>query len=196
VKAPVEITFTYSVTWIKTTHSFKDRAKLMRSTDFFPKTIEIHWLSIINSIVLVVLLIGFVFIILSRVLRSDFIRYNSESEGSLDDEDYGWKLISNDVFRFPPYKSLLCAFLGVGTQFLFLGFGIILLAFFGLFNVHRHGSLSTAAFLLYALTSCVSGYVSAKTFKQMNGDSWVWNINLTACIYTVPFFVTWSIINR
>lgn len=168
----------------------------MHSTDFFPKSIEIHWLSIINSIVLVGLLIGLVVIILSRVLRNDFIRYNNEGEGTLDDEDYGWKLISNDVFRFPVYKSLFCSLIGVGTQFLVLGFGIILMAMVGLFNVHRHGSLNTAAFLLYALTSCVSGYVSAKIYKQMNGVAWVWNINLTACIYTVPFFLTWSVINR
>lgn len=195
LSAPVELTFTYSATWRKTEHSFGDRGKLQRSTDFFPKSLEIHWLSIINSIVLVCLLIGFVVIILSRVLRNDFVRYNNEGEGSLEDEDYGWKLISNDVFRFPPYKSLFCSVLGVGSQFLALGFGILLMALAGLFNVHRHGSLSTAAFILYALTSCVSGYVSAKTFRQMNGELWVWNINLTACIYTVPFFLTWSFIN-
>lgn len=64
-----------------------------------------------------------------------------------------------------------------------------------MFNVHRHGSLNTAAFLLYALTSCVAGYVSARTYKQMNGEKWVWNVNLTACLYTVPFFLTWSILN-
>ena len=69
------------------------------------------------------------------------------------------------------------------------------MALLGLFNVHRHGSLNTAAFLLYALTSCVSGYVSAKLYKQMNGERWVWNINLTASLYTIPFFVTWSVIN-
>ena len=29
-----------------------------------------------------------------------------------DQDNYGWKIISSDVFRFPPYKSLLCALLG------------------------------------------------------------------------------------
>lgn len=192
---PFSLKFTYSVTWKKSDHKFDSRGKLLRSTMFFPKTLEIHWLSIINSITLIGLLLGFVFIILARILRNDFTRYNSEGEGSLDDEDYGWKLISNDVFRFPAYKSLFCAVLGVGSQFLALGFGILLMALMGLFNVHRHGSLNTAAFLLYALTSGVSGYISAKTFRQMNGDNWVWNVNLTACIYTVPFFLVWSFIN-
>ena len=123
------------------------------------------------------------------------MRYNNEGDDVLDDEDYGWKLISNDVFRFPVFKPLFCSILGVGTQFLALVIGILFMALIGLFNVHRHGSLNTAAFLLYALTSCIAGYISSKTYKQMNGENWVWNINLTACLYTVPFFLTWSIIN-
>ena len=111
------------------------------------------------------------------------MRYNSEGEGALDDEDYGWKLISNDVFRFPKFKTLFCAVLGVGIQFLALGFGILLMALLGLFNVHRHGSLNTAAFLLYALTSCISGYVSAKTYRQMNGEAWV---SISSILDSIP----------
>lgn len=195
VNAPVELTFTYGVVWEKTDVQYKDRGKLLRSSGFFPKSLEIHWLSIINSVVLVVLLLGFVIIILSRILKNDFMRYNNEGDEALDDEDYGWKLISNDVFRFPVNKSLFCAVLGVGTQFLALAIGILLIAMLGLFNVHKHGSLNTAAVLLYAFTSSISGYISAKQYKQMNGDAWVWNVNLTACLYTVPFFVTWSIVN-
>ena len=49
-----------------------------------------------------------------RVLRNDFARYNLSDDESdeLDQDDYGWKIISTDVFRFPPHKSLLCAVLG------------------------------------------------------------------------------------
>ena len=49
-----------------------------------------------------------------RVLRNDFARYNLTDDESdeLDQDDYGWKIISTDVFRFPPHKSLFCALLG------------------------------------------------------------------------------------
>lgn len=53
-------------------------------------------------------------------------RYNVEEDGTCDDLDQGdngWKIIHTDVFRFPPYKSLLCAVLGVGAQFLTLATG-------------------------------------------------------------------------
>lgn len=49
-----------------------------------------------------------------------------EEDGGCDDLDQGdngWKIIHTDVFRFPPYKSLLCAVLGVGAQFLTLATG-------------------------------------------------------------------------
>ena len=45
---------------------------------------------------------------------------------------------------------------GVGTQFLAIVSGILLMALLGMFNVHRHGSINAAAILLYAFTSCES----------------------------------------
>lgn len=196
VTGPIDVTFTYSVQWTQTNVPYNERIKFLKKSGFFPKSLEIHWLSIINSIILVFLLLGFVVIILSRILRNDFLRYNNEDDqDTLDDEENGWKIIHTDVFRFPAYKSLFCSVIGVGTQFLTLAFGILLMALIGLFNVHRHGSLSTAAFLIFALTSCVSGYTSARLYRQMNGDHWVWNVNLTACLYTAPFFLIWSVIN-
>ncbi|KAJ8311280.1 hypothetical protein KUTeg_011165 [Tegillarca granosa] len=143
ITAPFEVAFTYSVKWYKTSTPFSERGK------------RIHWLSIINSMVLVFLLIGFVVIILTRVLKSDFARYNVDDEESddLDQEDNGWKIIHTDVFRPPACKGLFCAILGCGCQFLALATGMMLMAIFGMFNVHRHGAINTAGIVLYAFTS-------------------------------------------
>ncbi|KAM9202970.1 transmembrane 9 superfamily member 1 isoform 2-T2 [Dugong dugon] len=196
------LTHTYSVHWSET--SVEHRSDRRRGDDggFFPRTLEIHWLSIINSMVLVFLLVGFVAVILMRVLRNDLARYNLDEEttsgGSGDDFDQGdngWKIIHTDVFRFPPYRGLLCAVLGVGAQFLALGTGIIVMALLGMFNVHRHGAINSAAILLYALTCCVSGYVSSHFYRQIGGERWVWNIILTTSLFSVPFFLTWSVVN-
>lgn len=51
----------------------------------------------------------------SRVLKNDFARYNEdldELDGAEEDEN-GWKIIHTDVFRFPKYKTLFCAILGM-----------------------------------------------------------------------------------
>lgn len=49
-----------------------------------------------------------------RVLKNDFARYNLDDDEAdeLDQEENGWKIVHTDVFRFPPYKSLLCSILG------------------------------------------------------------------------------------
>src|SRR5688572_25426025 len=71
----------------------------------------------------------------------------------IDQEDYGWKLIHGDVFRFPPYKNLFSAFLGVGAQGITIFFSILLLALFGMFHTNNEGAMYTATIVLYALTS-------------------------------------------
>ncbi|GCB82059.1 hypothetical protein scyTo_0023325, partial [Scyliorhinus torazame] len=125
LRAPSSMAHTYGVYWHETGFPYERRGERLRDSSFFPRTLEIHWLSIINSMVLVFLLTGFVVIILMRVLRNDFARYNLEEEAAAADDfdqaDNGWKIIHTDVFRFPPHKSLLCAALGVGAQFLALG---------------------------------------------------------------------------
>ncbi|XP_046560989.1 transmembrane 9 superfamily member 1-like [Haliotis rubra] len=197
VTTPFEVAFTYSVKWHMTNLKYEERGKRLRDNSFFPKTLEIHWLSVINSIVLVFLLIGFVVIILTRVLKSDFARYNLDEDDSedLDQDDNGWKIIQTDVFRFPAAKNLFCAILGVGSQFLCLAAGILMMALMGMFNVHRHGAINSAAIVLYAFTSCISGYVSTNFYKRMGGDNWVWIINLTSALFAFPFFIVWSFIN-
>ena len=43
---------------------------------------QIHWFSIINSCVTVVLLTGFLATILMRVLKNDFIKYTRDDDGA------------------------------------------------------------------------------------------------------------------
>ncbi|XP_053216445.1 transmembrane 9 superfamily member 1 [Podarcis raffonei] len=202
VRSVLPVAHTYSVRWSETALERRGDRRGSRDDGFFPRTLEIHWLSIINSMVLVFLLVGFVVVILMRVLKNDLARYNLDEEAStsssgddFDQGDNGWKIIHTDVFRFPPCRSLLCAVLGVGSQFLALGTGIIVMALLGMFNVHRHGAINSAAILLYALTCCISGYVSSNFYRQIGGERWVWNILLTTSLFSAPFFLTWSVVN-
>lgn len=66
---------------------------------------QIHWLSIINSFVLVLLLTAFLAVILMRVLKNDFSRYMEMDEDDIVEEEGGWKLIHGDVFRFPQVRA-------------------------------------------------------------------------------------------
>lgn len=78
--------------------------------------------------------------------------FTNHSCGTDLEEDQGWKNLHTDVFRFPAYKSLLCAFLGNGVQFLTLSTVLILMALSGAFHVHHHGSMNTAGIMVYVST--------------------------------------------
>lgn len=119
---------------------------------------------------------------------------DDDDDGSPEEEN-GWKIIHTDVFRFPNHRELFCSILGVGCQFLSIFTGILIFAMFGMFTVHRHGSLIASGVILYAFTSCVAGFMSGRMYRQLQGEHWTWNIILTANLFTVPFFVVWSIIN-
>ena len=71
-----EIVFSYSVEWLHQPHiKYEQRMERYHDSAFLPSTFEIHWLSIINAFVLVILLTTFLAIILMRILKKDFSRY-------------------------------------------------------------------------------------------------------------------------
>lgn len=70
----VDVDFTYSVKWIQTDIPFEKRMEKYSQASTLPHHLEIHWFSIINSCVTVLLLTGFLAIILMRVLKNDFIK--------------------------------------------------------------------------------------------------------------------------
>jgi hypothetical protein len=186
---PLEIELTYTATWTPTTTKFEDRRKYYEN-HFFRADLEIHWLSIMNSFVLVILLTGFLAIIIMRVLRSDYARYAKTDEVEDDQADYGWKLVHGDVFRFPLFKNVFCAFLGIGSQFMTIVVGTLLFSLFGMYYPTNGGNMYASAIALYAVTAGVGGFVSGRMYKQLGGDRWAWNIVLTATLFAVPFLCT------
>ena len=74
---PLKVAQTFSVKWIETSIKYEDRLG-RKASRFFPVTLEIHWLSVINSTVLAFLLVSFVVVILTRIVKKDFARYTNE----------------------------------------------------------------------------------------------------------------------
>ncbi|CAI5472168.1 unnamed protein product [Closterium sp. Yama58-4] len=191
----MEVEFTYSAKWKQTDKSFDKRMDKYSRYSFLPQHLEIHWFSIINSCVTVLLLTGFLATILMRVLKNDFIKYSRDEESSEEQEETGWKYIHGDVFRFPKNKDFFCAVLGSGTQLLFLVIFIFILALVGVFYPYNRGALWTALVVIYALTSGIAGYTAASFYKQMEGTNWVRNILLTGCMFCGPVFISFCFLN-
>ena len=70
----VDVEFLYTVKWKETTTPFENRMDKYSQSSSLPHHLEIHWFSIINSCVTVLLLTGFLATILMRVLKNDFVK--------------------------------------------------------------------------------------------------------------------------
>ncbi|CAJ0573896.1 unnamed protein product, partial [Mesorhabditis spiculigera] len=187
------IDFRYAIKWISV-----DKPVDKRPSDgqllFSARSMQVHWLSVINALLLVILLIIGVTLILFSAVRRDLMNYNEIEDTDILMEN-GWKTVFLDVFRKPKYPMLLSAVLGVGTQFLTIGLAIQIVATTNLINIHHHGNLNTLLIFLYASTSFIAGYVSAAKYKQLDGKWWITNVNLTSGLFGVPMMVVWMLNN-
>ncbi|CDS07558.1 hypothetical protein LRAMOSA01507 [Lichtheimia ramosa] len=195
-KQSMDIEFTYSVEWTPTDITFEDRFQRLLETDFFEH--KVHWLSIFSSFMMVLFLTGLVSVILLRTIKRDYARYDRE-EG-LDDfdrdlgDDYGWKQVHGDVFRQPPRLMFMSALMGTGCQLVILSAVVILYTIMGDLYAER-ATILTATIFLYALTSGVAGYTSARYYARYGGKDWVRNVLLTAAIWPGAVFLIGGYIN-
>jgi transmembrane 9 superfamily protein 1 len=164
----------------------------------------VHWMSIANSFILALMIVGLVGIILIRVVRADltddsdestkFIESGSEITDSQSSGGY-WKLVHGDVFRPPVHRMWICAAVGSGLQLLLVLSIIAVLGAVGITAYAKRGTLITTAVVLYMLSSAISGFVSARMYHRIGGVKWTWNILVTALFFTGPAFSIWTILN-
>lgn len=111
---PLYINFSYDVVFQRSTILWSERwdIYLANSRD----RPLIHWFSIVNSLVVLLLLSALVAMILLRVLYRDISRYNDLLADEEDAEEKGWKLLHGDVFRKPAHSTVLAALTGSGMQ--------------------------------------------------------------------------------
>ena len=72
---------------------------------------EIHYFSIVNSLMIVLFLTGVVAMIMLRTLHKDISSYNEMQTLEEAQEESGWKLVHGDVFRPPSFSPMLLSVL-------------------------------------------------------------------------------------
>ncbi|XP_014204071.1 transmembrane 9 superfamily member 4 [Copidosoma floridanum] len=189
-----KILFFYSVEWSESEISWASRwdAYLGMSD------VEIHWFSIVNSLVVVCFLSGILTMIIVRTLRRDIARYNAgDSDLGLDEaiEETGWKLVHGDVFRPPTNNRLFAAVIGSGIQIFFMTLITIFFAMLGMLSPASRGALGTCAIFLYVFSGLIAGYFSARLYKTMKGKEWKKAAFLAATLYPGIVFGTCFFLN-
>lgn len=190
----VDVKFTYSVIWNATSAAFETRMDRYSRSSSLPVHQQIHWFSFVNSVIIIMLLMGLLTLLFMRRLKNDLTMCTTGDEEE-DDKEVGWKYIHGDVFRFPQNKSLFCAVMGTGTQLLTLVCCLFVLVCFGVLYPYSRGTLYSTLVTLYSLTSVVSGYTAASFYCQFAETGWERSVLLTGIMYAGPLFVIGSILN-
>merc|ERR1719163_1295784 len=144
---------------------------------------QIHWFSIINSLMIVLFLTGMLAMIMMRTLRRDLTKYNDIESKEEAAEESGWKLVHGDVFRPPPRAGLLAVYVGTGVQVLGMGVVLMIFAVLGFLSPSNRGGLMTALLLLFVLMGILAGYVSAVMYKGFKGTEWKLTTLKTALMF-------------
>ncbi|KAJ6296150.1 hypothetical protein OIU76_026926 [Salix suchowensis] len=156
---------------------------------------QIHWFSIVNSLMIVLFLSGMVAMIMLRTLYRDISKYNQLETQEEAQEETGWKLVHGDVFRPPTNSDLLCVYAGTGVQF----FGMILVtmmfAALGFLSPSNRGGLMTVMLLLWVFMGLFAGYASARLYKMFKGTEWKKITLKTAFIFPATIFTVFFFLN-
>jgi len=171
--------FTYEVEWQPSHISWASRW----DTYLAMNDVQIHWFSIINSLVVIFFLSGILTMIMVRTLRKDIARYNADECMDEAIEETGWKLVHGDVFRPPRNTRLFAATIGSGIQIFFMALITIFFAMLGMLSPASRGALMTVAIILYMNMGLIAGYFSARLYKTMKGREWKRAAFLTATLY-------------
>lgn len=160
VNKPTPVQFSYSVEYFEDDLPWKMRMTRYADSRFLPGSFEIHWLSIINSFVLVLLLTAFLTIILMRVLKNDFSRYMEIDDSTMEEEEVSFCLIGMCVVG-------LCDYIGVTWTM------ISILFVSSCFN--KIDSLAGSSFMVMSFASLNSPPSSVPPWGQ------VFNLRLQPC---------------
>jgi len=193
------VIWTYDVEWVESDVKWASRWDVyLQLTDD-----RIHWFAIVNSLVILIFLTGIVGLIMTRILRKDFARYNEtalsteEREEMARDmrEETGWKLVYGDVFRPPPYPRVLAVYAGTGMQLFVMTFFTLLFATLGFLSPANRGALLSSVLLFFVLMGAPAGYSAARLSKLMKEENHYKTTMMTATLFPGACFLMFFSVN-
>lgn len=118
----------------------------------------------------------------------------ADSDDEVEDTT-GWKLLSGDVFRAPPYGGVFAPLIGSGIQLLYMTFVLLVLSALGVLNPSSRGGYVSVGIGLFIFAGIFSGYFSARIYKTFGGHNWQNNVVVTAALVPGLLFATVFVLN-
>mmetsp|Transcript_15649 Transcript_15649/g.38973 ORF Transcript_15649/g.38973 Transcript_15649/m.38973 type:complete len:700 (-) Transcript_15649:257-2356(-) len=162
---------------------------------------KVHWFSIMNSVLVVLVMASIVAMILIRTVRRDLAKYESlmvDGGSGLDMRDEaGWKLVTGDVFRSPPAARSLAMHIGSGVQIICTALVTVGLAALGFLSPASRGALLTTTIVLYVWLAVVAGFVAVYVWGVMERTyaGWAGVVTRTATFYPGVVMAIFTLVN-
>ncbi|KAG7662216.1 uncharacterized protein J8A68_004226 [[Candida] subhashii] len=183
------IPYTYSVYWREDNSiDYDSRWDLYYENENKQANVHIHWLSFINSIILIFLGSLVVLVVLLKVLKNDIQKDPSTSPLPLhtDHHDHpdsptsasnrNWKELINEIDRVPHAVLILITLVSGGVQMLIAVVGVITIFVLNsigskntFFNTHE-GSFFTFSIFCFIGSGFISSYGGIILYKLFKGD--------------------------
>ena len=186
------ISFTYDVIFIQSNTSFSSRYDHYFSLN----RKSYRWFRLIFSNILILILTCGIFAILTRTVKKDLDKYNSNiviNDNVIIDE-HGWKQINGDVFRPPKHIKTLSALIGTGFEILCILIISLILSIIGFMRPEIRLNIVDSIFLCCILFSIISGYVSTFIYRINGGKDWLLNCIVTAFLFPLIALIVLGII--
>ncbi|KDN43412.1 hypothetical protein K437DRAFT_257475 [Tilletiaria anomala UBC 951] len=189
--ASTKLAYTYSTHWKESKTPWATR------WDHYLKVVNpnIHWLSLINAIVIAGFLCLMVSVVLMRSTNRDISRYEAIDLTEDVQEEFGWKLVHGEVFRPPQSPLLLSVMVGSGSQLIAMAATTLLFAALGFLSPSYRGSLAVVMIVTWTLFGALAGYLSSRVYASLDGAKWKRNVFLTATLFPTLVFATVNLLN-
>ncbi|KAK8797127.1 hypothetical protein WA158_004337 [Blastocystis sp. Blastoise] len=192
--ANVRTIFTYSVEWVQTDKPWAARFDVLLQHDPMRANTNVHWYTLANSALIVLLLTGLVVLILLRSLYQDFSHYNRlaiDEEAPGEIEEAGWKALHADVFRPPEHmKPLFAATIGCGFQMTLAMTVYLLISTLGYYTLNEQRSLFFITLCVYILAGFFGGKIAGRLYVFFEGKSFKFTFLLMSVFYPCIIFAT------
>ena len=172
------IYFTYDVIFINSNKTFSSRWDR-----YIRGGIEYHWLGLVYSNILLFIFSFIVICILSRAIKKDIEIYNQSAINDNIIDEYGWKLVCNDVFRKPKNLMLFSTFIGTGIQLLLILLVSLIYNLLGYTHPEQRGNLLNQMVICFCFMSFFGGFISTTVYKNNKGKEWLKNTIVTALFF-------------
>lgn len=134
--------------------------------------VQIYWFFIINFVVVVFFLLGILSMIIIWIFWKDIVNYNKEDDIEDIMEEFGWKLVYGDVFRFFQYFMIFSFLLGLGIQLFCMIFIVIFVVMFGMLLFFSWGVFMIIVCFFFMFMGVFGGFFVGCLYCILKGYWW------------------------